>query len=489
MNTIKTLAKKSASIYKDMSLPVKASFWYLICTILQKGISLITTPIFTRVLTTSEYGIVAIYNSWQTIITIFATLYLSQGVYNNGMVRYKEDRDSYNLSMQTITSVLTITLFIVYICNRSFWNNLFGLNTPLMMMMFADIFFSAAMSFWGIRNRYEYKYRPVVIVTFISSALAPIASVILVSMTDNLRIEAKVLGITLIHVVIYSYIYIINLKKGKMLLNIKYAKYALSFNIPLLPHYLSTTILNQADRIMINSFVGSSAAGIYSLAYQAGMLMTIVTNSINSSFAPWMYEEMDKKNKSNKYIGSAAMKIIAFVGVLCLAIALFAPEIIRILGTEEYLEAIWIVPPVALSAMFIFVYCCFANVEFYFEHKKQILIGSLSSAVLNIILNWIFIPLFGFVAAGYTTLVCYLAFALFHFVSMKWICQKKEFDCPFNGKQIVMICLLFIVLGLGCNILYLNNIIRYISIAGLCIGFLFICIHHKDLVKSIISKK
>lgn len=480
---------KFIKMYKNMSLPVKASFWYLTCNILQKGISLITVPLFTRILTTSEYGTVSIYNSWSTIINIFATLYLSQGVYNNGMVRYKEDRDSYNLSMQTVTSLLTVSLFLLYLCSSSFWNNLFGLNTPLMIMMFIDIFFSAAMSFWCIRNRYEYKYKPVVLVTFAASFLAPLASILLLNMTQDLRVEAKVLGVSLVHAILYSFIYAINVKKGKKLLNMEHAKYALSFNIPLLPHYLSTTVLNQADRIMINAFVGSSAAGIYSLAYQAGMLMTIVTNSINSSFAPWMYEEMEKKQKDNKYIGKFSMKIIFLVGILCMAVILFAPEVVRILGTDEYLDAIWVIPPVALSVLFIFVYCCFANVEFYFEQKKQILIGSLMSASLNVVLNMLFIPIFGFVAAGYTTLACYVAFAVFHYISMKKVCLKKNFDCPFQGKTILFFCVAFVVCGVLANALYLNDMIRYMVILLIGLAVLIVGYKNMDTIKLIIKKK
>ena len=62
--------------YRKMSVQVRASFWFLICSFLQKGISSITTPIFTRLLTTDEYGQYGAFNSWLGIITIFVTLNL-----------------------------------------------------------------------------------------------------------------------------------------------------------------------------------------------------------------------------------------------------------------------------------------------------------------------------------------------------------------------------------------------------------------------------
>ena len=200
-------------------------------------------------------------------------------------------------------------------------------------------------------------------------------------------------------------------------------------------------------------------------------------------------EEMEKKNNNNKYIGKSSMIIISLVGVLCMAVILFAPELIRILGTEEYLAAIWVIPPVALSVLFIFIYCCFANVEFYFEQKKQILIGSLMSATLNVVLNMLFIPRFGFVAAGYTTLICYIAFAIFHYISMKKVCLKQKFDCPFNGKHILLLSVAFVICGVATNALYLNDIIRYIVIIAICAVVLVVGYKNKDIIRTVIKKK
>jgi O-antigen/teichoic acid export membrane protein len=474
-------------VYKEMSLPVKASFWYLVCSVFQKGLSLITTPIFTRILTTSEYGTINIYTSWEAIIIIFATLYLNQGVYNNGMVNFREERDQYNLTMQTVTSILTVCIFGIYMIGKNFWNDILGLNTEIVILMFIDIFFTAAMSFWSIRNRYEYKYKSVVALTMIGSVLSTVISLTLVLIMKDMRAEAKIIGQVATRVLLYSAIYGINVKKGKVLFNIKYAKYALAFNVPLLPHYLSTAILNQSDRIMINNMIGTAEAGIYGLAYNAAMLMTIVTASLNSSFAPWMYEEMAANRFKN--IGKSAIKLIALVGFLCLTIVVFAPEIIFVLGSSAYHSAIWIIPPITMSVMLIFVYCCFANVEFYFEKKKIILVGSLFSAGINLVLNVIFIPMFGFIAAGYTTLISYIAFALFHYMSMVNICKEKNVNNPYNGSLVLAVCSVYIVLALFCNLLYLNNSIRFIAIAVGAVVALFVGVKYKVEIVNMFKKK
>ena len=84
--------KKIITKYKNLPEAVKASLWFTICSILQKGISFITVPIFTRMLSTEEYGVISLFGAWQNIITIFATLNLSYQIFNNGMSNMKTIR-------------------------------------------------------------------------------------------------------------------------------------------------------------------------------------------------------------------------------------------------------------------------------------------------------------------------------------------------------------------------------------------------------------
>lgn len=57
-----------------MSAPVKAAFWFTVCNFLQRGISMITTPIFTRLLSTKDYGLYSTYLSWETVLLMLVTL-------------------------------------------------------------------------------------------------------------------------------------------------------------------------------------------------------------------------------------------------------------------------------------------------------------------------------------------------------------------------------------------------------------------------------
>ena len=193
------------NIYINMSMPAKASIWFVICGMLQKGIVFITTPIFTRILSKEEFGTVSIYMSWMAIITIFATLELPTGVFNKAMLKYEEDRDGYTSSSLVLASLSTIILFLIYLCFSKKINIFLGLDSAIVVLMFIDIFFTTAITFWSVRKRFEYKYKSVVSVTIIANVVATLLSLIFtlcsVEHKDLARIEGLVLG----HVFILSW--------------------------------------------------------------------------------------------------------------------------------------------------------------------------------------------------------------------------------------------------------------------------------------------
>ena len=112
--------------YKKVSAPVKASIWFTVCNAIQKGISLLSTPIFTRLLTPEQYGTYTVYQSWYQIISIFATLNLFYGVFNNGMTKFPNDKRTFTSSMQGLSTTLTVCFFVYILYAHPFgtscWN-------------------------------------------------------------------------------------------------------------------------------------------------------------------------------------------------------------------------------------------------------------------------------------------------------------------------------------------------------------------------------
>lgn len=453
-------------------LTIKVSTAYAICSILQKCLSFITLPLFTRLLTTEQYGQATIYSSWLGILTIFLTLNLAYGSFQTAMVKYEDKRAEYVASIQGICLLLAGIFLILYIPFRNLWNSWFELPTIFVVLMISEIVFSTSTLLWMGKNRFEFKYKSVVAVTMTISVIAPIFAYILVVSTEE-KGYARILGYSAINIIAGIIFFTINMVHGKKLYNREFWKYALNFNIPLLVYYLSQAIFNQSDRIMISHIKGTSDAAMYGVAYNLAMILTFVLNAINGSYVPWMYEKIKKnRGQENK---SVSIILVILMGLLILFVIWFAPEIISIMAGEQYEAAVYVVAPVAMSLLLLFYCQLFINIEFYYEEKKMLVYGSVGSAVLNIVLNRIFIPTFGFVAAGYTTLVSYIVFAVSNYCTMKNVLHKRKLqDNMYNYKALVWVFVLFMICGFLGVVLYKLLVLR-VLITGVVLVIIIMC--------------
>lgn len=455
-------------IEKFVLLPkeIKSSLAFTVCSILQKGIQLFTIPLFTKMLTTTQYGQYSVFQSWYSIICIFATLNLSGGCFNNGMLKYPEDRDGYISSMQGLSTMVTAVAFVIYLIGQPMWNNILGLTSLIMYSMFLNLLFSPSITFWSAKQRYEYKYIALVLFTLVFSFLDPLIGLLAVSNTSE-KGMARILSVCFVNATIGSFFYCLNVVRGKKIFQRDYWIFALKFNLPLIPHYLSQIVLSQSDRIMIEKMVGTSTVAVYSIAYNIGMIISIFITSINASFVPWTFEAM--KKKQYKEIGKTSNGLVFLVGAITLVPIMFAPEAVRILGTEEYLNAVWVIPPVAISSFLAFIYSLFGNIEFYYEKSKFIMLATVIAAIVNIGLNYVCIKKFGYIAAGYTTFVCYSIMVLMHYLFMVKICQEKRIMKLYDLRSIILLFNLVILISFAFMILYGKYLMRYILILTIVI--------------------
>ena len=480
--------KKALEIYKNLSKPAKASLWFVICGFLQRGVSVLTTPIFTRLMNTEEYGVYNVFNSWLEVLTVIVTLKLAAGVYAQGLVKHDKDKDVFASSLLGLATTITLTWFIVYLVFHKVINDLLGLSTLLMVAMFAMMISTVGYNFWSVKERVDYKYKKLIIVALIVTVMKPLFGIIAVLTNESHKAEARIVAIAVVEVVAYAGFYITIMSKGKKPFHKSYWKYALAFNIPLIPHYLSQNILNHSDRLMINAIVGMGAAGVYSLAYNLSSIMTLFNKAINNSLAPWIYRCI-KKNQI-KRIDEVSYILLIMIAAINLLLIGLAPEAVAIFAPKSYGEAIWVIPPVTMAVYFKFTYCLFANFEFYFEKTGWVMVASVVGAVLNIILNAIFIPIYGYIAAAYTTLVCYMVYSFLHYLFMRKACEKHTNGVqPYNTRKIVLISGVFIIVGFVLMGLYNYRWARYLVVLLLCAVMYIKRQFFIDSIKTISKKK
>lgn len=470
--------------YNDIPIAAKATLWFVFCSTLQKCISLITTPIFTRMMTTEQYGQFSVYNSWLQIFTIITTLRLNYAVFNKGMSKYKDDRDGYTSTMQSLTFIVTGIVFVIYLIFHKQINSLTELPTFIMVAMFAELFMTPAIDFWTIRKRYEYIYKPVVFRTLLMAVLNSVLGVVAVFVSEE-KGYARILTCVTVNLAFGIALFIYNKRQTKTWLNKEYVKFALAFNLPLLLHYISQYMLDQFDRIMIQKMAGIAAAGIYSVAYNAAMLLKIVTQSINNSLVPWQYERLE--NKEFKKMDDLLFLVYVIVGGCALLFSAFAPEIMKILADEKYYEAVYVIPPVILGLFFMYIYVTIANVEFFYEQNKFTMYISMLGAGLNVLLNYFGIKMYGYIAAAYTTLFCYIFFATGHYIyATRSVKKLLGVEKIFNTKRIIALSIGVLVSGLAIMYFYDKIIIRYaIVLLVLLVAFL----QRDQLVKILEARK
>lgn len=459
INSIKEIKIK----YLNFPIEVKAAIWYTICNIGQKGINMLVVPIYTRLLSAAEYGRYSVFLSWLEIFEIIVTFRLFYGAYLVGLTKYSEDQYSYTSSLEAVSFSVTSIFLGGYLLLDDVVNNVTGMNTSTTLLIFLIVYATPVVNFWKGWQRVANKYIQMVVVTLIATFMTPflgILGIVFVQRNAEIVIAAR----TVVEILTAVALILMFRRLFLSRIKIEYCLYGLKTSVPLIPYYLSTMILSHSDRIIIQQLIGDREAGIYSVAYSVSMIMLLFSNALNNSLQPWLFKSLKKQEvKDIPRITNISVMLFA---ALNLAVVFFAPEIIRIFASAEYYEAIWIVPPVVASVLIMYIYQQFINVEFYYEEGKMTAIASIGAAVLNVLLNLIFIPRMGYLAAGYTTLASYIIFAIMHYLFMIRICKKHGQNAKlYDIKALLFILSVFGGVTVIALVTYSHFLARYLILA------------------------
>lgn len=414
-------------------------------------------------MSTEQYGIYSIYLSWLQVFTVISTLYLYHGVTDNAMSKFEDDRSRFISSMQGLSICITTIVMLLVLFLWKGIKSFLGLAPIMVMLMFAEIYVTPALAFWSARQRFEYKYRNLVLITTLKSLMNPCLGIVAVMLFED-KATARAISTVIVEFMICGTIMVLQFVKGRTFYEHKYWKYAITLAIPMLPHYLSGIILNHGDRIVIAKLVGNTAVALYGVAYSIGWLVQIFIRAINSALTPWIYGRL--KTSDIKEIQTKSRSVLVFIFILSVGLMLISPEVVYVFGSSKYVDAINVIPPVAGSVFFVFLYGFLSFPEFYYEKTSFLMVSSVVAAVLNIILNILFVPIYGYIAAAYTTLACYVLYSLGHYVVSRRVLKgitgyRSIIDEFFGGILSVVIILI------SCTVHYLYGwmIIRYLLIA------------------------
>ena len=391
---------------------VRAGVGYTIGNLLIKGLAFLSIPIFSNLLSTADYGVFNTYSAYMSLFTVVISLGLPSSIrtahYDFG------ERSKEYISCGALLIVMNLALFLALgaLCRQAL--ELYGgLKRSLVFLAVLSSFGSALLSYYNSHLSMEYRSREFLAISFFYSFSSIALSILLIC---THRGEAgyywRALGNTLPMLLVAAYVLFRLWRRERPRVRREYARYGLRFGLPLIPHDLSRIVLSQFDRIMIAQSVGDAQAGLFSFACNLGLPIEVLTTSIDTAWCPWLFERLREGDYAR--IRRRAFDIAMLMSVGASALMLISPELIRLLSAPGYWESRYVAVPIVLSMYFAFLYILPAGVEYYLKKTQYIAAGTMAVALLNVLLNALCIPRFGYVAAAYTTMVSYALYYLFH---------------------------------------------------------------------------
>ena len=360
----------------------------------------------------------------------------------NAFVDYKDDTESYLSTIIKFTLLSSLGFMLIFYAIVK----IFRINISL-SLVFICLFHSVASSIIEDVSCYfmmKYNYIKRTILMILPNLISVCVAIFLISyiLKKDLYL-GKIIPEALTIIIFAIILSVCYTKKG---FNTTYIMHALKISVPLILHGAALNILSNSDRIMITWLADASQAGIYSLVYSLGMVTYAITVSIDGIWIPWFTNKM-KENSYDEinYITKDYIKLITYI--MC-ALIIVSPEILKILASKSYWEGIKLIPIIIVANFLFFAYNIYSNLEHYYKKSNQITALTILAAVLNLVLNYIFIPKFGYVAAAFTTAFSYFVIFILHSIYSKKLNSNvfsiKMFILPII--EIIIFCALFYLL-------------------------------------------
>ena len=413
----------------------RVAFFNILSTLLLKGISIFTAPLFSRLLGASGYGVTSIYSIMTGGIAIAFPLQ-TQGTLVNARVEYPEEVQNRYQSSVMALSVLCFAFFsAILLLFRDPFCQLLKMNHTLVWLMLLQAFGTFSVSFLSNKFVYEMKAgRNMAISLGVTLTTLVLSVVLILSFPEEVNYYGRILAISLTYGVIGIPACIWILAKGRTVFNREYWKFCLALAIPTVCYNLSDLILGQSDRVMLQNILTTSAVGKYSLALNFAGIMFTIFGALNKSWMPFFFDDL-KKGDIHRVKG-AARNFLELYTVLSAGFLLLTREVYHVFADREFwpgTNLIW----VFVTSYFLNFLCTFpVNFEYYHKRTKIVAVITVTSSVVNIALNYVLIRRLGMSGAAVATMLSHCLQLAMHHGYARFILGKDSypFRLGFWGK-------------------------------------------------------
>ena len=465
---------------------IQNSAIYAIATVLTRGISILLVPIYTRYITPAEYGVIDYFMILASIINLTIALEISQAV-----ARYfqdatnDEEKSSYVSTAFLFTLIVYLLYFVISFLFASPLANLF-LDDSTMTSLF--IIASGAIAtngvFYFVQNQLKFGIRPkaTAIVSIINVLVLSCVAIYLLVVV-GMKVESIFIAQIIANIV--SSIIAIYLSRKNYAVMFMYSKFKemISFSYPLVFSGVAVFVASMVDRMAIKDLLGLEELGIYGIAYRFASIAGLVMVGFQSSLIPLVYKHYKEPNTPSDI--SKIFNVFCIFALFVVAGSiLFSKEMIVLFTTEAFYSSANLIALLVLVVFFSNMYIFAPGIGIAKKTKLTAMI-TITSAILNTILNYTLIPIFGVSGASYATLISAIsAFLLYTVLAYKY------YPIPYKTKELVLSFILVLVCSYGVlnmfsEINLLSIIVKtiYLLLIGIFISFLLIEKEYLEKIK------
>lgn len=383
---------------------------YLGSSFSSKLVVFFSTIVYSRVMSVEEFGVLNLYMSyiWIFVIIFSLNLYTSIGryIYEN----YNDFNSFFSMDIILILLILTFFTCILFY-NIEYFELLLRLPIDVIFILIVVVVAIILENIFIQIMIYNKQSGIVFKITFLKSIAVFVFSLVFMSFLIN---DRKYLSIIYADLLVSLFLIIfITLKLKKYFIfkyKINHIKYMLKYSIPLIPYMLSITLLSQSDRIMIDYFYGNNETGLYSMAYNLGIVLNVFLLAIMNAWNPTYFSSMNDGSYERVRSGLDGIYLISFF--ITLSIVLFGENVASILLSKEYQKSLHLISIVSISTLAYAIWQIWSTVIIYIKKTYLISLFVVVSTAINIFLNFLMLPVFGYESAVWTTLLSYIIMGL-----------------------------------------------------------------------------
>lgn len=407
----------------------RIAFFNILSIALLQGISVISSPLFSRLLGTDGYGNLTSFTVWAGILcTVFSVM--TNLTIPNARVEFAEsEQEAYQSSVMTLSLLVFAAGGVLMMILVGPISGFLKLEKYMVGLLLVQALGAFGTNFLSSKFTYEFKAdKNMVLSVFMAAASMGVSLALVLMLPVEQRFAGRVLGTALVYGTVGIAACAWILRKGKTFYHSGYWKFCLLLSVPMVFQNLSYQVLGNSDILMLKQMVGASDSGIYGLAFTLANIMFTIFTALNNSWTPFFFDDMKEGKKENA--ARQAEHFLELFTVLSMGFVLLCREVYRIYADESFWPGIELLP-IFVSSYYVNFLCTFpVNYEYFRKKTGVVAAATIAAAVINLGMNYVFILKFGMVGAAVATLLSHcLQFAM-HEAYSRLVLGKKDY--PFG---------------------------------------------------------